>query len=107
MIPEVNMIALGANLAATRRQQHLRQADLAREVGIHGVTLSRIENGKLPGVTVAVLARLAMRLDMSLDRLLQWQPGQHVCQRLQHAPVDTRVTAETGHDGGLDGLRAS
>ncbi len=49
MMPEVNMTALGANLAYARRQQHLRQADLAREVGIHEVTLSRIENGKLPG----------------------------------------------------------
>ena len=80
MIPEVNMTALGAHLAYVRRQQHLRQADLAREVGIHEVTLSRIENGKLPGVTVAVLARLAMRLDISLDQLLQWQPGQRLRQ---------------------------
>lgn len=77
MIPEVNLTALGTHLACARRQQHLRQADLAREVGIHEVTLSRIEHGKLPGVTVAVLARLAMRLDLSLDSLLQWQPGTH------------------------------
>jgi transcriptional regulator with XRE-family HTH domain len=70
MMPEVNMTALGAHLAHARRQQHLRQADLAREVGIHEVTLSRIENGKLPDVTVAVLARLAMRLDISLDQLV-------------------------------------
>ena len=107
MIPEVNMIALGANLAATRRQQHLRQADLAREVGIHEVTLSRIENGKLPGVTVAVLARLAMRLDMSVDHLLQWQPGQHLCQGIKPAPVDNSVAAKTVHNGVLGGLRAS
>jgi predicted transcriptional regulator len=54
MMPEVDMTALGTHLASARRQQHLRQADLAREVGIHEVTLSRIENGKLPGGTVAV-----------------------------------------------------
>jgi transcriptional regulator with XRE-family HTH domain len=107
MIPKVNMTALGANLASTRRQQHLRQADLAREVGIHEVTLSRIENGKLPGVTVAVLARLAMRLDMSVDHLLQWQPGQHRYQGLDPTPVDQGVAAETGHDGVLGGLKAS
>lgn len=107
MIPKVNMTALGANLASTRRQQHLRQADLAREVGIHEVTLSRIENGKLPGVTVAVLARLAMRLDMSVDHLLQWQPGQHRSQGLDLTPVDQGVAAETGHDGVLGGLKAS
>ena len=107
MMPEVNMTALGANLAYARRQQHLRQADLAREVGIHEVTLSRIENGKLPGVTVAVLARLAMRLDMSLDHLLQWQPGQYLRQTLGHAHVDQGVTARTVQDDVLGGLRAS
>jgi transcriptional regulator with XRE-family HTH domain len=107
MRPEVNMTALGANLASARRQQHLRQADLAREVGIHEVTLSRIENGKLPGVTVAVLARLAMRLDLSLDHLVQWQPGQHRHQPLDHAHLDTGVTARTVQDGVLRGLRAS
>ena len=46
MIASVDMTALGAHLAS-RRQQHLRQADLAQEVGIHEVTLSRIEHGKL------------------------------------------------------------
>jgi transcriptional regulator with XRE-family HTH domain len=92
MMPEVNMTALGANLASARRQQHLRQADLARELGIHEVTLSRIEDGKLPGVTVTVLARLAMRLDMSLDQLLQWQPGQHLHPTHEHAHLDKGVT---------------
>ena len=47
MMPEINMTALGVNLAYARRQQRLRQADLAQEVGIHAVTLSRIEHGKL------------------------------------------------------------
>jgi len=105
MMPEVNMAALGSRLAYARRQEHLRQADLAREVGIHEVTLSRIENGKLPGVTVAVLVRLAMRLDMSLDRLLQWQPGQPLRHILEHANMDEGATARTGHDGVLEGPR--
>jgi len=101
MMPEVNMAALGARLAYARRQEHLRQADLAREVGIHEVTLSRIENGKLPGVTVVVLARLAMRLDMSLDQLLQWQPEQRLRHILEHAHVDEGAAVRTGHDGVL------
>jgi transcriptional regulator with XRE-family HTH domain len=107
MMPEVNMAALGARLAYARRQEHLRQADLAREVGIHEVTLSRIENGKLPGMTVAVLARLAMRLDMSLDQLLQWQPGQRLRHILEHAHLDEGAAARTGHDGILEGPRES
>jgi len=107
MMPEVNMAALGARLAYARRQEHLRQADLAREVGIHEVTLSRIENGKLPGVTVAVLARLAMRLDISLDQLLQWQPGQRLRHILAYAHLDEGAAARTGHDGILEGPRES
>ena len=107
MMAEVNMAALGARLAYARRQEHLRQADLAREVGIHEVTLSRIENGKLPGMTVAVLARLAMRLDISLDQLLQWQPGQRLRHRLAYAHLDEGAAARTGHDGVLEGPRES
>jgi transcriptional regulator with XRE-family HTH domain len=90
MMPEVNMTALGASLAYARRKQRLRQADLAQEVGIHAVTLSRIEHGKLPGLTVAVLVRLAMRLDMSFDQLLQRHPGQNLRPRVEQAPL-TRV----------------
>jgi transcriptional regulator with XRE-family HTH domain len=105
MRSEVNMAALGARLAYARRQEHLRQADLAREVGIHEVTLSRIENGKLPGVTVAVLARLAMRLDLSLDHLLQWQPGLHLRYLLEPAHVDEGAAARTGHDDVVEGPR--
>jgi len=106
-MPEVNMAALGARLAYARRQEHLRQADLARGVGIYEVTLSRIENGKLPGVTVAVLARLAMRLDISLDQLLQWQPGQRLRHILAYAHLDEGAAARTGHDGILEGPRES
>src|SRR5262245_33657918 len=106
MRPEVNMTALGANLSSARRQQHLRQADLAREVGMHAVTLSRIEHGKLPGVTMAVLDRFAMRLDLSLDHLLQWQPGPPLHHPLDHAPLDPGETARTVQDGGLARLES-
>jgi transcriptional regulator with XRE-family HTH domain len=107
MRPEVNMTALGAHLASARRQQQLRQADLAREVGIHAVTLSRIENGKLPGVTVAVLARLAMRLDLSLDHLLQWQPGQRLHLRGGPPHRDNDGAISPVQEDALEGLRAS
>jgi hypothetical protein len=53
MVPAVHVVALGVRLASVRRQQRLRQADRAREVGRHAVMLSPIEPGKLPGVTVA------------------------------------------------------
>jgi transcriptional regulator with XRE-family HTH domain len=85
---EINFVDLGARLAYWRRWNRLRQADLARELGIHPVTLSRIEHGRLPGMTVAVLARLALRLDVSLDELLELPSAQRLRQQLealQHA----------------------
>ena len=107
MMPEVNMTALGASLAYARRKQRLRQADLAQEVGIHAVTLSRIEHGKLPGLTVAVLVRLAMRLDMSFDQLLQWHPGQKPSSKSRTGPVDKGGATRTGQAGVSGGLRVS
>ena len=107
MIASVDMTALGVHLASARRQQHLRQADLAQEVGIHEVTLSRIEHGKLPGITVAVLVRLAMRLDLSLDQLLQWQPGQQPSLKLRTGLRGQNRAMKTVQEDVLGGLKVS
>lgn len=61
---------LGARLLAARRRQGLKQKELAAKVGIHPVTLSRIEHGTMPGVTLQVIATLASALDISVDHLL-------------------------------------
>ena len=71
---DIDFVMLGNRLAAARRYQGIRQYELAQQTGIHTVTLSRIEHGNLPGLTVAVLARLAMALGISIDELLGWQP---------------------------------
>src|SRR5262245_46974013 len=71
---DIDFVMLGNRLAAARRYQGIRQYELAEQTGIHTVTLSRIEHGNLPGLTVAVLARLAMALGLSIDELLGWQP---------------------------------
>jgi transcriptional regulator with XRE-family HTH domain len=71
---DIDFVMLGNRLAAARRYRGIRQYALAQQTGIHTVTLSRIEHGNLPGMTVAVLARLAMALEVSIDELLGWQP---------------------------------
>jgi DNA-binding Xre family transcriptional regulator len=48
----------------------LKQKELAAKVGIHPVTLSRIEHGTMPGVTLQVIATLADALGISVDHLL-------------------------------------
>ena len=61
---------LGARLLAARRRQGWKQKELAAKVGIHPVTLSRIEHGTMPGVTLQVIATLADALGISVDHLL-------------------------------------
>jgi transcriptional regulator with XRE-family HTH domain len=61
---------LGARLLAARRRQGLKQKELAAKAGIHPVTLSRIEHGTMPGVTLQVIATLADALEISVDHLL-------------------------------------
>jgi DNA-binding Xre family transcriptional regulator len=61
---------LGARLLAARRRQGLKQKELAAKVGIHPVTLSRIEHGTMSGVTLQVIATLADVLGISVDHLL-------------------------------------
>jgi transcriptional regulator with XRE-family HTH domain len=81
----VNFFRVGAMLAHARKTQHLTGARVADAVGIHPVTLSRIEHGKLPGVTVAVLARLAWFLDIPMGELLDLAPGDRIRTVLAHA----------------------
>jgi transcriptional regulator with XRE-family HTH domain len=71
---EIDFVMLGNRVAAARRLRGIRQYALAEQTGVHPVTLSRLEHGHLPGVTLAVIARIAMALDLSLDVLLGWQP---------------------------------
>ena len=69
----IDFVMLGNRIAAARRLRGIRQYELAEQTGVHPVTLSRLEHGNLPGVTLAVVARIAMALGASLDALLGWQ----------------------------------
>ena len=71
---DIDFVMLGNRVAAARRLRGIRQYELAERTGVHPVTLSRLEHGNLPGVTLAVIARVAMALGVSLDELLGWQP---------------------------------
>ena len=70
---DIDFVMLGNRVAAARRLRGIRQYELAEQTGVHPVTLSRLEHGNLPGVTLAVVARIAKALGASLDELLGWQ----------------------------------
>ncbi len=59
---------LGARLLGARRR--LKQKELAQHTVIHPVTLSRIEHGNFPTVSLELIARLAGTLGVSVDYLL-------------------------------------
>ena len=81
---EIDLADLGKQVAWAREQRGITQYALARKIGIHPVTLSRIEHGKLPGMTATVLARLARELDLSIDELLRLRPGQWLHDAISH-----------------------
>ena len=66
----VDFTLLGARLLGARRRRGLKQKELAQQTGVHPVTLSRIEHGNFPTVSLELIARLAGTLGVSVDYLL-------------------------------------
>ena len=66
---------IGATLRATRIARGVTQADLARQLGVDRVTISRYEAGSRP-MTVATLLHLAAFLEVSPSDLLTGIPAQ-------------------------------
>lgn len=61
---------LGASVRELREGLQLSQAELAHLANVNRVTLARIETGRT-GVTVAVLARLALAMDTTPAVLIE------------------------------------
>jgi transcriptional regulator with XRE-family HTH domain len=59
---DLQLGAIGARIAQYRKKRGMRQNVLAERVGLHPVTLSKIEHGQLSGLTLAVLWRIAVAL---------------------------------------------
>ena len=91
---EINFARLGQIIANALRTQGHTGEEVARAIGIHPVTLSRIVHGKLPGLTVAVLMRLALELDISLDMLTGWTPGKRLREAITQAEREAQKQRE-------------
>jgi transcriptional regulator with XRE-family HTH domain len=46
---------IGSSIRGLRKQKSMTQAELALGVGISRVTLSKLENGKLAGISIGVI----------------------------------------------------
>jgi transcriptional regulator with XRE-family HTH domain len=67
---------LGRSLRALRIRRGLRQADLAGRVGRSHGTISNLERGRLAGVSLGTLGRVASELGADLDVRLRWRGEQ-------------------------------
>ena len=50
--------------------------ELARDAGVSDSAVSRIERGRLDGVTVGTLQQVSVALDARLDLVVQWHGGE-------------------------------
>jgi len=57
---------LGPSIRARRKQSGLTQAELARRADISRVTLSKLENGRLSGISVTVILSVLDNLGLEI-----------------------------------------
>ena len=67
-------IRVGRHLARLRDASKLRQVDVAAITGISQVELSRIENGKYPGLGIDTLERLCRALNVTVKEFFASLP---------------------------------
>ena len=57
--------ALGLNVLMLRKQKKLTQAELAKKVGVHVLSISRLERGAMQSVNIEMLGKVAKVLKVS------------------------------------------
>jgi transcriptional regulator with XRE-family HTH domain len=72
----MDSVRLGAVIRALRRRRRWRQRDLGRSARLSQQSVSRIERGRLEGVDLATIDRVAVALDARLDVRLAWRGGE-------------------------------
>lgn len=64
---EYTKVALAQKIAELRQDKHLRQADLAKRLGVSQQFVSQIETGEEKNLTVETLIRIAKSLGRSVN----------------------------------------
>jgi len=66
----------GFAVRAVRIKRGWRQADLAVRAGVSAATISRIERGHLDTLSLAIVRRVAVALDIRVDLVARWRAGE-------------------------------
>jgi transcriptional regulator with XRE-family HTH domain len=88
-------LAIGRSLRALRRRLGLRQVDLAVRARVSQQLVSRVERGRVGGMTLDTLRRVFAALDADVAPRVRWRGGQ--LDRL----LDERHAAVVGRLAGL------
>lgn len=76
MLARMDDVRFGAVVRAVRIRARLRQADLARVVGVSASTISRIERGHLDELSLTTVRLVAKRLEIRVELLARWRAGE-------------------------------
>lgn len=58
---------IGPSIRELRKEKGITQAELAVAVGVSRVTLSKLENGKLAGISIGVILSILERFDREIS----------------------------------------
>jgi transcriptional regulator with XRE-family HTH domain len=71
-------MTLGEKIRQLRQQRHWRQQDFAARSGVRQALISELEHGRKTDTTGRNLRKLAVALGVSLDALVDLEPGDAV-----------------------------
>lgn len=83
----MSFISLGQSIKAARKSKQLTQRELAQMLGISYTYISKIESGKIDGVSDTLLAQIAKTLNLDWAELLNLKLGEKL-----PFPTDTLET---------------
>jgi transcriptional regulator with XRE-family HTH domain len=63
----LNLLELGESIKKLRKEKNLTQEELATQVGISRVTLSKLENGYIASISIVTLNDILNHLGYQLD----------------------------------------
>jgi transcriptional regulator with XRE-family HTH domain len=76
ILARVDAVRLGRVMRGVRLRHRWRQLDVAASAGVSPTTVSRIERGRIDGVAVGLVVRVARALDIRLDWAAWWRGGE-------------------------------
>lgn len=98
-IPRMEDLRVGATIRAARTKRGWRQSDLAAKARVSQMTVSRIERGQIPELTLAMLRQVAAALEIRLELLPRGRGA--VLDRLlseRHSALHESVAKALAHD---------